>query len=338
MLNNSQNKKTQKSSVQSELNKKTSQRISEIKSLVYWITSKNIRLRKKIMLSKANFNKYFWTTSIDEEINQSQIWKILERVAIEYFIKHARCSLSEYTQEWLWIDFILKYLDLKIWVDFSLNAQLENNKINKLLKTAKKIDEDHEIWTKIQSKRPDLCASMILKLPPYLLANIINWFTKWRENNYQHHWSKYTENYSEIDEYLISIIKIINNLVNENIVRDNLIDTTFEYEWFIGKTYYDIDKEIYHISIFNNLWYKTLNFSIILTKKYFQKVSPWVKFTRIYDSIWNKVKDYYRFRDEHREESKTTNNSWSSNWMFVDFDFDVDPENTIPQNILNKIK
>lgn len=339
MSNNSPSKSPESGKNNSELNKRTAQRISEIKNLVYWITSKNISLRKKMVLSKENFNKYYWTTTIDKEIEKNQVWKILERVVIEYFFKYSRCSLSEFTQEWLWIDFILRYLDLKIWVDFSLNAQLAESKINKLLKTSQKIDNNHEIWTNISSKRPDLCASMILQLPPYLQANILNWFAKWREDNFQHHWTQYTESNHEVENYFAAIIKIINTIINENIVRDNLIDTIFEYDLFKAETIYNIDKEIYTINIFNNLWYRAVSFSIILTWKYFQKVSPWIKFTRIYDSKNNQVKDYYRNRDLKRDEySQNEFNYSSSSWMFVDWDIDHNTRKNIPQDIINKIK
>lgn len=338
MSNNSPSKSPKSGKNNSELNKRTAQRISEIKNLVYWITSKNISLRKKMLLSKENFNKYYWTTTIDKEIQENQIGKILERVVTEYFITYSNCTLSEFTQEWLWIDFILKYFDIKIWVDISLNSKVSESKINKLLKTAQKIDENHNIWTQIPSKRPDLCASMILQLPPYLQAAIIDWFNEWRENNFSNDWKNYVQNVNQIDDYFKSIIKIINKIIHENIVKDSLIDTIYEDYIFRAETSYNIDKEIYQINIFNNLWYRSVSFSIILTWKYFQKVSPWVKFTRIYDSKKNEVRDYYRNRDFIRNHSDLSTNIQASSWMYSDWDIDITTRNNIPQDIINKIK
>lgn len=338
MSNNSQKNIEENNSSNGEFSNNTFQERSIIKALVYGITSKSIPKDKRKQLTIENNRKFYWTTNIDNEIQENQIGKILERVVTEYFITYSNCTLSEFTQEWLWIDFILKYFDIKIWVDISLNSKVSESKINKLLKTAQKIDENHNIWTQIPSKRPDLCASMILQLPPYLQAAIIDWFNEWRENNFSNDWKNYVQNVNQIDDYFKSIIKIINKIIHENIVKDSLIDTIYEDYIFRAETSYNIDKEIYQINIFNNLWYRSVSFSIILTWKYFQKVSPWVKFTRIYDSKKNEVRDYYRNRDFIRNHSDLSTNIQASSWMYSDWDIDITTRNNIPQDIINKIK
>lgn len=338
MSNNSQKNIEENNSSNGEFSNNTFQERSIIKALVYGITSKSIPKDKRKQLTIENNRKFYWTTNIDNEIQENQIGKILERVVTEYFITYSNCTLSEFTQEWLWIDFILKYFDIKIWVDISLNSKVSESKINKLLKTAQKIDENHNIWTQIPSKRPDLCASMILQLPPYLQAAIIDWFNEWRENNFSNDWKNYVQNVNQIDDYFKSIIKIINKIIHENIVKDSLIDTIYEDYIFKAETSYNIDKEIYQINIFNNLWYRSVSFSIILTWKYFQKVSPWVKFTRIYDSKKNEVRDYYRNRDFIRNHSDLSTNIQASSWMYSDWDIDITTRNNIPQDIINKIK
>lgn len=338
MSNNSQKNIEENNSSNSEFSNNTFQERSIIKALVYGIISKSIPKNKREHLTIENNRKFYWTTNIDNEIQENQIGKILERVVTEYFITYSNCTLSEFTQEWLWIDFILKYFDIKIWVDISLNSKVSESKINKLLKTAQKIDENHNIWTQIPSKRPDLCASMILQLPPYLQAAIIDWFNEWRENNFLNDWKNYVQNVNQIDDYFKSIIKIINKIINENIVKDSLIDTIYEDYIFRAETSYNIDKEIYQINIFNNLWYRSVSFSIILTWKYFQKVSPWVKFTRIYDSKKNEVRDYYRNRDLIKNNSDISSNIQASSWMYSDWNIDITTRNNIPQDIINKIK
>lgn len=339
MTKNSPKNLIQDKSTNCELNNIISTQKSEIKALVYGITSKKIPLKTRTLIASEHFKKFFWITSIDSEIQENQIGKILERVVIEYFMNYSKCILSEFTQESLWIDFLLNYFDLKIWVDISLNSKVAESKVTKLIKTAQKIDQDHNIWTQALAKRPDLCASMIFQLPPYLQATIIDWFNERRENNYQHHWTSYTQNFDQIDNYLKSLIKIINTIFFENIVKANLIDTYYEHEWFKAEINYDINKEVYHINIFNNMWYKSVSLSIILTWKYFKKVSPWVKFQRIYDGWINDVKEFYKNRESQTFRSRGKNSHiQASNWMFIDWDIDINTINNIPQDIINKIK
>lgn len=310
---------------------KISDEVKEIKSLVYWLVSKEIQLSKRLYFKREHYKKFWNLTTLDEEIEKNQVWKLLERVIIEYFYYNCCCKLTDLNQEKYWIDFIVKLFNIKIWIDFSINQNYDamKYKMKKINNTACDIDNDKTIWTNNILKRPDLIGNLFINIPHDIRNDIVTWFKWWKDETYKLHWLNYTFNEKIISDYFNDVISQYLEVLKKTIWVNNLTDANYVDDWYNFICKYDSVWENFNILIYELTGNKVLEFSVSLTNKYFSKMDSTSKVNRKY-SYAQKWKWMYKTREKEDIPSQ------NSLWLYEELN--IDELKNLPQNIINKIK
>lgn len=306
----------------SDWEEKISSQQAETLTAVYGIIYSNVSTKKTSTALKKFFAKYIsserWNmfSQMNSEIEKRQFWKIMERVIIEYFLNSQMWITSYASQDMTeWIDFIFKIGNIKIGTDITIIKNKKSIEIKK-----QKIDNQsylvdyplesnkNEVWV---WRQVDAVSLTHFYLPNKLQQYIFEWIQKWKENNYNWHWSDYIskQEKEKIDHHFLDVIWFLQSFFNKIFVKQTIWNIAFTDGIF--QLYWTFDKITHTVEfIIQENWETIFEFYLPFTQNLYEKLNHNVIVTREYNPKIRKLRAHNL--SNHLEEKEENLDDWKS--------------------------